>query len=134
MATALHGHSHAGADGGLRIPRTAGAASADRHGTRRLAPPAIRQNRRGGPYARRHPGGGTRASSTDLIARKHLRERGFWDAYRAGVIPGLPWRASYGRVSGPAPKLGGDTDAVLGDVLGYSSADIAALREAGTLG
>jgi crotonobetainyl-CoA:carnitine CoA-transferase CaiB-like acyl-CoA transferase len=74
------------------------------------------------------------ASSTDLIACKHLRERGFWDAYRAGVIPGLPWRASFGRVSGPAPKLGRDTDAVLGDVLGYSSADIAALREAGTLG
>ena len=55
-------------------------------------------------------------------------------ATNAGVIPGLPWRASFGQVSGPAPKLGGDTDAVLGDVLGYSAADIAALREAGTFG
>ena len=29
------------------------------------------------------------------------------------MLPGLPWRASFGRVSGPAPGLGADTDAVL---------------------
>jgi crotonobetainyl-CoA:carnitine CoA-transferase CaiB-like acyl-CoA transferase len=73
-------------------------------------------------------------SATDLVAGKHLRERNFWDAYRAGVIPGLPWRASFGRVSGPAPKLGADTDTVLRNVLGYSAVNIAALREAGALG
>ena len=74
------------------------------------------------------------ASSTDLVACDHLHRRGFWDAYRGGVIPGLPWRASFGRVLGPAPALGADTDAVLHGVLGYSATDIAALRRAGTLG
>jgi len=74
------------------------------------------------------------SSSLDLVAREHLHERGFWDEYRAGFVPGLPWRASFGRVLGPAPQLGADTDAVLRDVLGYSGTDIAALREAGTLG
>ncbi|MBV8735973.1 MAG: CoA transferase [Alphaproteobacteria bacterium] len=74
------------------------------------------------------------ASATDLVACKHLRERNFWHAYQAGVIPGLPWRASFGRVSSPAPKLGADTDTVLRKVLGYSAVDIAALREAGALG
>jgi crotonobetainyl-CoA:carnitine CoA-transferase CaiB-like acyl-CoA transferase len=74
------------------------------------------------------------ASATDLVACKHLRERNFWDAYRTGVIPGLPWRASFGRVSSPAPKLGADTDTVLRNVLGYSAVDIAALRQAGALG
>ena len=74
------------------------------------------------------------ASATDLVACEHLRERNFWDARRAGVIPGLPWRASFGRVSSPAPKLGADTDTVLRNVLGYSAVDIAALREAGVFG
>jgi crotonobetainyl-CoA:carnitine CoA-transferase CaiB-like acyl-CoA transferase len=74
------------------------------------------------------------ASSADLVACDHLRRRGFWDAYRDGVIPGLPWRASFGRVFGPAPALGADTDAVLSGVLGCSAADIAALRRAGALG
>jgi crotonobetainyl-CoA:carnitine CoA-transferase CaiB-like acyl-CoA transferase len=29
------------------------------------------------------------------------------------VIPALPWRASFGRATGPAPDLGQDTEAVL---------------------
>jgi crotonobetainyl-CoA:carnitine CoA-transferase CaiB-like acyl-CoA transferase len=74
------------------------------------------------------------ASSVDLVASSHLRERGFWEAHDAGVLPGLPWRASFGRTSGPAPGLGTDTDAVLADVLGYSHDDIAALRKSGALG
>ena len=74
------------------------------------------------------------ANSVDLVASDHLRERGFWDAHRGGVIPGLPWHASFGHVSGPAPQLGADTDAVLRDVLDYSAIDIAALREAGAFG
>ncbi|HEY2538148.1 MAG TPA: CoA transferase, partial [Stellaceae bacterium] len=74
------------------------------------------------------------ASSADLVACDHLRRRGFWDAYRDGVLPGLPWRASFGRALGPAPALGADTDAVLRGVLGYSAAEIAALRRTGVLG
>jgi crotonobetainyl-CoA:carnitine CoA-transferase CaiB-like acyl-CoA transferase len=74
------------------------------------------------------------ASSVDLVASGHLRERGFWEAHGAGVLPGLPWRASFGRTSGPAPGLGADTDAVLAEVLGYAHDDIATLRRTGALG
>jgi crotonobetainyl-CoA:carnitine CoA-transferase CaiB-like acyl-CoA transferase len=74
------------------------------------------------------------ANARDLVARDHLAERGFWDACRAGVIPGLPWQASFGRVSSPAPLLGADTDAVLGEVLGMPEEEIAALRRSGALG
>jgi crotonobetainyl-CoA:carnitine CoA-transferase CaiB-like acyl-CoA transferase len=74
------------------------------------------------------------ASSVDLVTDPHLRDRGFWDRHGAGVIPGLPWQASFGRVTGPAPGLGADTDAVLADVLGYSASDIAALRASGVFG
>jgi crotonobetainyl-CoA:carnitine CoA-transferase CaiB-like acyl-CoA transferase len=46
-------------------------------------------------------------SSVDLVRNDpHLRERGFWDAHEKGVLPGLPWRASFGRATGPAPGLG----------------------------
>ena len=55
------------------------------------------------------------ASSLDLVASEHLRTRGFWDA---DCLPGLPWRASFGRRSGAAPGLGADTDAVLAELLG----------------
>ncbi len=74
------------------------------------------------------------AGSRDLVASDHLRTRGFWEAHGAGVLPGLPWRAGFGRVCGPAPALGGDTDAVLREVLDLSPADIAALRRSGALG
>jgi crotonobetainyl-CoA:carnitine CoA-transferase CaiB-like acyl-CoA transferase len=74
------------------------------------------------------------ASSLDLVGSDHLRARGFWDAHGDGVVPGLPWRASFGRRSGEAPGLGADTDAVLADVLGLSSGEIAGLRASGALG
>jgi crotonobetainyl-CoA:carnitine CoA-transferase CaiB-like acyl-CoA transferase len=63
-----------------------------------------------------------------------LRARGFWDPNGAGVLPGLPWQASFGRQSGAAPELGSDTDRVLMDVLGLSGDDVAALRRTGALG
>ena len=69
-------------------------------------------------------------SSVDLVASEHLRERAFWQ----GGLPGLPWRASFGRRTGEAPGLGVDTDAVLAEVLGYSQSDIATLRDGGALG
>jgi crotonobetainyl-CoA:carnitine CoA-transferase CaiB-like acyl-CoA transferase len=74
------------------------------------------------------------ASSMDLVASRHLRERGFWEAHGDGLLPGLPWRASFGRRSGAAPGLGADTDAVLEDVLGLTRNDIAGLRRSGALG
>ncbi len=74
------------------------------------------------------------ATSRDLVDSDHLRERGFWDGHGTGVLPGLPWRASFGRSAGVAPELGADTDAVLGDVLGFSPAEIAALRKSGAFG
>jgi crotonobetainyl-CoA:carnitine CoA-transferase CaiB-like acyl-CoA transferase len=74
------------------------------------------------------------ADSVDLVASPHLQSRGFWDAHGAGVLPGLPWQASFGRVSGPAPGLGADTDAVLRDVLGLPADRIGALRQVGAFG
>jgi crotonobetainyl-CoA:carnitine CoA-transferase CaiB-like acyl-CoA transferase len=73
-------------------------------------------------------------SSVDLVEDAHLRARGFWDAHKKGVLPGLPWRASFGRASGPAPGLGADTAAVLREVLGLSADKIAELRISGVLG
>ncbi len=74
------------------------------------------------------------ASSVDLVDSHHLHERGFWERHDAGVLPGLPWRASFGRISGPAPGLGADTDSVLRDLLGISPEGVAALRQSGALG
>jgi crotonobetainyl-CoA:carnitine CoA-transferase CaiB-like acyl-CoA transferase len=74
------------------------------------------------------------ANSRDLVASDHLRERGFWEPDAAGVLPGFPWRASFGRTYGPAPELGADTEMVLRDVLDMSSGQISALRRSGALG
>jgi crotonobetainyl-CoA:carnitine CoA-transferase CaiB-like acyl-CoA transferase len=74
------------------------------------------------------------ATSLNLVESDHLNERGFWEAHSEGVLPGLPWRASFGRTSGPAPELGADTEAVLREVLRLSSDGIAALRRSGALG
>lgn len=74
------------------------------------------------------------AGSAELLRSAHLAERGFWDGFGPGVLPGLPWRASFGRVTGPAPGLGEHTDAVLAEVLGLDANRITALRTAGALG
>ncbi|HEX2150430.1 MAG TPA: CoA transferase [Stellaceae bacterium] len=74
------------------------------------------------------------AASRDLVDSPHLRARGFWEAHQGGVLPGLPWRASFGRMAGLAPGLGADTDAVLHDMLGLAPDEIAALRDAGAFG
>jgi crotonobetainyl-CoA:carnitine CoA-transferase CaiB-like acyl-CoA transferase len=74
------------------------------------------------------------ATARDLVACPHLQARGFWEPDDAGVLPGLPWRASFGHVTGPAPALGADTDAVLREVLDLSDDEIAALRATGALG
>jgi crotonobetainyl-CoA:carnitine CoA-transferase CaiB-like acyl-CoA transferase len=72
--------------------------------------------------------------AVDLVGDAHLQARGFWEAAGRGVLPGLPWRASFGRAAGPAPALGADTQAVLRDVLGLPDDRIAALRSSGALG
>lgn len=74
------------------------------------------------------------ADSSTLVGSTHLRERGFWQEHATGVLPGLPWTASFGRVSGPAPELGADTDAVLRDMLQLPESEIAELRRSGALG
>ena len=74
------------------------------------------------------------ATSRDLVASPHLRARGFWDADGAGALPGLPWRASFGRRCGAAPGLGADTGTVLREVLGLSPDEIAVLRGTGAFG
>ncbi len=71
------------------------------------------------------------ATSRDLVASDHLRERGFWEAHGGEVLPGLPWRASFGWTSGAAPELGVDTEMVLKEVLDLSPDRIAALRHVG---
>jgi crotonobetainyl-CoA:carnitine CoA-transferase CaiB-like acyl-CoA transferase len=70
----------------------------------------------------------------DLVKSPHLAARDFWDRHGAGVLPGLPWRASFGRTTGPAPELGADCDHVLADVLGLSQERIVDLRTSGALG
>jgi crotonobetainyl-CoA:carnitine CoA-transferase CaiB-like acyl-CoA transferase len=70
------------------------------------------------------------ATFGDLVASDHLRARNFWE----DALPGLPWQASFGRKTGPAPELGADTEAVLGDVLGLGSDEIEVLRSGGAFG
>ncbi|WP_428532549.1 CoA transferase [Rhodopila sp.] len=73
------------------------------------------------------------ARSADLVDSEHLQARYFWYRNDTGVLPGLPWRASFGRATGPAPALGADTNAVLSRILGLSPEAIRHLRDAGAL-
>ena len=73
------------------------------------------------------------ARSADLVNSEHLQARYFWDRNDIDLLPGLPWQASFGRATGPAPALGADTDAVLSRILGLSPENIRHLRDAGAL-
>src|SRR6266536_1568665 len=107
MATLVRDHPALGAARPARICRAGGAATRDRRRSFRLGAAAGRRSSRHRIAACRDSGGG---------------------------LPGLPWRASFGRISGLAPGLGADTEAVLRDVLGISPEKIAALRQSGALG
>ena len=96
--------------------------------SRRTAAEAEAELRRGGVPA------SALKDSVDLVQDAHLKARGFWDPNPRGVLPDLPWRASFGCASGPAPGLGADTEAVLRDVLGLPDDKIATLRAQGALG
>jgi crotonobetainyl-CoA:carnitine CoA-transferase CaiB-like acyl-CoA transferase len=74
------------------------------------------------------------ATSLDLVNNNHLKARRFWEEHGGGVLPGLPWRASFGKASGAAPELGADTGVVLTEVLGLSRDEIAVLGTSGALG
>ena len=74
------------------------------------------------------------AGSFDLVESAHLLARGFWDKLGTGLVPGVPFRTSFGRTMGVAPGLGEHTDQVLSDVLGLPAGRIAALRTGGALG
>ena len=76
----------------------------------------------------------TVATTSDLVTNRHLRTRGFWDAAKDGVLPGLPWRSDLGRSEGPAPKLGEHTAAVLRDVLAMGDGQIDTFRGDGVFG
>jgi benzylsuccinate CoA-transferase BbsF subunit len=70
----------------------------------------------------------------DLVKCPHLAERCFWHKDGTGMLPGLPWRASFGAATGPAPALGAHAEPVLAGVLGLSAQSIAELRASGALG
>jgi crotonobetainyl-CoA:carnitine CoA-transferase CaiB-like acyl-CoA transferase len=74
------------------------------------------------------------ANARDLVGIDHLTERNFWEPYSSGVLPGLPCRASFGRVKAPAPELGADTAAVLREVLGLGEDQITELSRSGVFG
>lgn len=74
------------------------------------------------------------ATTQDLAKSPHLMTRGFWDEWKEGHLPGLPWQADFGRAVGNAPDLGEHTDSVVNRVLELSDADIAGLRERGAFG
>lgn len=75
-------------------------------------------------------------SGKDLIEDPHLHQRGFFERLahpEVGVRThmGTPWlfTNSPNGVRAPAPLLGQDTDQVMHDVLGYSTQQIARLKE-----
>jgi crotonobetainyl-CoA:carnitine CoA-transferase CaiB-like acyl-CoA transferase len=77
----------------------------------------------------------------EVIVDPHLEARGFWDTVEhpeAGTYRQVstPWRLSKSprRVSSPAPGLGEHNDYVLGELLGLSPQEIAALEVQGIIG
>jgi crotonobetainyl-CoA:carnitine CoA-transferase CaiB-like acyl-CoA transferase len=74
------------------------------------------------------------ATALDLINSAHLRDRAFWREWENGVLPELPWKASFGHRTGPAPELGADTDSVMAEILSLSESEISKLRASGAFG
>ena len=79
-------------------------------------------------------------NNKDLALDRHLRERGYLVELEHPEVGkrthvGIPWKMSGTpcRVRRPAALLGQDTDDILSSILGYSSAKIEQLRQAGVL-
>lgn len=79
-------------------------------------------------------------TNRDLAADTHLEARGFFVDLEHPVVGvrrhlGVPWRMSRSdaRVRRAAPCLGADTDAVLADICGYTTDQIAGLRSSQVL-
>ena len=79
-------------------------------------------------------------TSADLVNDPHLRERGIFVELEQPEVGmrthvGIPWKmaGTTCAVEQPAPLLGQHTDEVLRDVLHYTDAEIAGLRERGVL-
>ncbi len=79
-------------------------------------------------------------SSKDLAEDPHLAQRGFFPQLEHPEVgrrihTGIPWTMSGTpcRVQRPAPLFGGDTEEILGGVLGLSSAEIQGMRNSGAL-
>jgi crotonobetainyl-CoA:carnitine CoA-transferase CaiB-like acyl-CoA transferase len=77
----------------------------------------------------------------ETLADPHLQARGFWDMVdhpEAGTYKQftLPWRLSRNprRTTMPAPGLGDHNRYVLGDLLGLTEPEIAALEAEGVIG
>ena len=75
-------------------------------------------------------------TTEDLARDSHLQARGFLERLPHPAVgkrthTGIPWRLSDGPngVRAPAPVLGADTDAVLGELLGYSADELAQMRD-----
>jgi crotonobetainyl-CoA:carnitine CoA-transferase CaiB-like acyl-CoA transferase len=77
----------------------------------------------------------------EVIVDAHLEARGFWDTVdhsEAGTYRQVstPWKLSKSprRVTSPAPGLGEQNNYVLGELLGLSAQEIAALEAKGIIG
>jgi len=79
-------------------------------------------------------------TNEDVAKDRHMRERGFLvELPHPETGPythaGVPWTMSRTpcKVRRPAPRLGEDTDYVLGEILGYSPDKIAELHDTGII-
>jgi benzylsuccinate CoA-transferase BbsF subunit len=74
------------------------------------------------------------ATSKNLAESQHLKERGFWEKFGAGTLPGMPWRSTLEHAQGQAPALGDHTESVLCSVFGLTPQAIKHWREQGAFG
>ena len=85
------------------LPGIMGAQRLRVRSTRRCGPGRAHRTRTQWPRRWRPGLRERRRRHRSILSCGHLRARGFWDVHDGGVLPGLPWRASFGCASGPAP-------------------------------
>ncbi len=78
-------------------------------------------------------------SVADMFADEHYRARGLFETVESNgkplTVPAMVPKLSDtpGATRWPGPRLGAHNQEILGDLLGYSEAEIAALRDAGAI-